>query len=389
MSEQPLHLVTHTQTKDVLLTPELQSVLPHAENAFAHADAKFNADRRGYLGRLEESQFMTKTKEGPEVACSLIMNEGQSTDELLILFAPFSDRNPKTSAETMYRYITGDPDVSRTQAKPHTWSQITKSAVTSDVLEALGHGMPVLTIFTPIPLGAYTRNERALFKNGDFTSAGRLAMEAVQGAVEQAQLRVHGLHSTEQFTKLHLSGASLGASNAIGAAVRLMEHDFDVQSVTAQELVMSPHNLPDLARRFTAGGLVGEVSTEAFPRSARVLAEAALRQAIDYKGSEPIGMNLRMAQGASKLAFMRGLTRSAPTTAALEHLQENNIPTLVATADNSGMSDKTRSLIPIGTPQVHIAAEKGERLGHIVDEHVTASALVTLLGVTRAKRKRD
>lgn len=383
--ERLLNITTNTETKEVLLTPELEAAVPGVEAALAQVDDKFNTDRRAYLERLDESQFMVKTKEGPEIACSLLMNDGEQTNELMILFAPFADRDPKTSADTMYRYIGSDRRVSRTQAKPNSWNQITKSAVTTDLLEALGYGMPVLTIFAPVPLGAYSAQERSLFKNGDFTPSGRLAMEAVQGAVEQAQVRVHGLNSPEQFTKLHLSGASLGASNAIGAAVKFMERDFDVKSVTAQELIMSPHNLLDLGKRFTVGGIVGEVSTRQFPSAARKLGEAALRQAIDWRGSEPIGMNLRMLQGASKLPYMRGLTHSGPTIEALNRLQANGVNVLVATADNSGLTDKTRESLSSNTPQVHLHAQEGGRIGHIVDEHVTASAAVTAVNVAKSK----
>jgi hypothetical protein len=313
------------------------------------------------------------------------MNDGKQAEELMVIFAPFADRNPKSSAETMYRYIEGDDSVSKTKAKPNTWSQTTKSAVTADLLSALGHGMPVLTIYGPVPTLAHNKIERDLFRHGNFTPAGRLAMEAMRGAIDQAQLLVHGMDSPQQFHKLHLSGASLGASNAVGAAAKLMQRDFDVRSVTAQELVMSPKSLPDLAKRFTIGGIVGEASLESFPAVSHVIGEAAVRQAIDHKGSEPIGMNLRMVQGASKLTYMKGLTRSRPTIEAIENLLDHNVDVLVATADNSALSDKTRSLVPAETPQVHISAQEGAKLGHIVDEHVTLSALVIALNVAKGQ----
>jgi len=210
-----------------------------------------------------------------------------------------------------------------------------------------------------------------------------VAMEALRGAIEQTQLLVHGMDSPQQFYRLHLSGASLGASNAIGAAAKLMARDFDIKSVTAQELVMSPKNLLDLAKRFTVGGIVGEASTATFPADAKIIGESALRQAIDYKGSEIIGMNLRMLQGASKLAYMKGLTKPQPTIDAIETLLDHNVSMLVATADNSALSDRTRTLLPGETPQLHISAQEGAQIGHIVDEHVALSALVIALNVAK------
>jgi hypothetical protein len=139
--------------------------------------------------------------------------------------------------------------------------------------------------------------------------------------------------------------------------------------------------LLDLAKRFTVGGLVGEASTVSFPEGAAHIGEAALRQAIDRDGSELIGMNLRMLQGASKLTYMRGLTKPQPTIAAIESLLDSNVDVLVATADNSAMSDQTRTLLPAEARQIHVAAQEGAKLGHIVDEHVALSALVIALNV--------
>lgn len=207
----------------------------------------------------------------------------------------------------------------------------------------------------------------------------------MRGAIDQAQLLVHGMNSPLQFHKLHLSGASLGASNAIGAATKLMQREFDVRSVTAQELVMSPKSMLDLAKRFTIGGIVGEASIVQFPDDARVINEPEVRRSIDYKGSEPIGMNLRMLQGASKLAYMRGLTKPEPTIEAVESLLDRNVNVLVATADNSALSDKTRTLLPAETPQLRISAQEGAKLGHIVDEHVALSALVIALNIAKTR----
>lgn len=380
-----LQLTTHTESKAVLLTPELEGALPGAAQAFEAADARFIKDAYVYLNRLERSQFTVKTEQGPEVACSLLMNKGQQAEELMIVFAPFADRNPKSSADTMGEYIFPPSDVSKTKAMPNSWSQTTKSAVTADVLEALGHGMPVMTIYAPVPTHAHSAAERKMFRKGDFTPSGRLAIKVMRGAIDHAQLLVHGMNSPQQFHKLHLSGASLGASNAIGAAAKLMQREFDIRSVTAQELVMSPNNILDLARLFTIGGIVGEVSTVSFPDDAPVIGEPEVRRMIDHKGSEPIGMNLRMIQGASKLAYMKGLTRPQLTIEAIEDLLDNNVNVMVATADNSGLSDKTRTLLPVETPQMHISAQEGAKLGHIVDEHVALSALVIALNIAKTR----
>lgn len=379
-------LITNTEDKSVMITPELEAALPGIADAFGAANEGFTANPHDYLTRLELSQFTVKTSEGPNVACSLLTPESEPTNELLVLFAPFADRNPKTDAEMMSAYISDDVKVSKTDAKPNTWNQITKSAVTADVLEALGHGMPVLTIFAPVPARAYTPAERKQFRAGDFSPAGQLALEVMTGAVAEAQEQLRDTWHPQRFTTLHLAGASLGASNAVGAGIHLYDMGFEVQTVTAQELVLSPRSMPDLAKRFTIGGIVGEASDTPFPETAERIGEAALRQAIDRNGSEIIGMNLRMIQGASKLSYMRGLTRPEPTLEALEKLVIAGTQVLTATADHSAMTDRTPSLLPDGVQHLRLTPQEGEKLGHIVDEFVSVSTLVTALNVVRSRR---
>lgn len=246
--------------------------------------------------------------------------------------------------------------------------------------------MPVLTVYGPVPTGTYTRAERRQFRLGDFRAASWTTLEALEGAVAHAQQITHGKNSALQFANLHISGASLGASNALGAVAKFQEDDlFNIKSVTTQELVMGPKNLPDLLKRFTIGGIVGETSTQPFNEQSRSIGEAALRQAIDHKGSEVIGMNLRMLQGASKLSYMMGLTRPEYAVEAVDKLQGAGINVMVATADNSAMSDKTRVFISRNAQQVHIGAQEGARIGHLADEHVALSALVIALNVTKTQ----
>lgn len=112
-------LLTQNQ-KAVLLTPELEVALPGVAQACEAADDRFIKDPRVYLNRLERSQFTVKTEQGPEVACSLLMNNSLQAEELMIVFAPFADRNPKSSAETMGDYIYHHPGVGKTKAKPNS-----------------------------------------------------------------------------------------------------------------------------------------------------------------------------------------------------------------------------------------------------------------------------
>lgn len=372
------------ETKSVAVSPELQEAMPHLLEAFDKVDMPFLADPEAYLRRLEDSVFSFKSKTGVEVACSLLYDDSSRKDELLIIFAPFSDSDPRSSAEQLYRYIAkplpGGPKglAAKEKAAPNSWNQTTKSSIVFELLGAIGSGMPVLTIYSPIPTNAYTGQERQAFKQGDFTPASRIALEAIN----EAQLRLHGAHSETRIDQINLHGASLGASNVIGAAKRLLGEDIAVPSVTAQELIMGPTSFADVAKRFTIAGRVGEPSSiEVDSRQARIY-EPQIRQKIDGNGNE-LAMFLRMAQ-AVKPTYLRGLAHPEQTVQNIEHLLDNNVSLLVALAENSGLTHQTKSYLPGDKEKViTVKGEKGQYADHLIDEHAALTALIAALGVRK------
>lgn len=386
--EFPNRLVTNTETKSVVLDNKLANTLPNVGEAFDEVDRAFTDDPEKYLANLEDSMFSFKSSEGSNVACSLLHNEQSNGEELLVLFAPFADRDPTTSSEKLHNYITteyaggliGLRD--KEKAAPNTWNQTTKSAVTFELLKALDRNIPVLTIYSPIDPAAYSKSERDLIKAGDFSPAGRIAEEAIN----QAQIRIHGYRSETEFDGIHLAGSSLGASNAIGAGADLLEIDKEVLTVTAQELILGPVNRRDLFNKFAVKSLTGDPSVELSSAHNPQIAEPALRREIDKHGSEVVGMNGRMVKAMLSQTYMKGLTKSAPTIEAIETLLDSNVDLLVALADNSAVSSKTWSYLPNkGEKVIKLSAQSGEKLGHIANEHVALSGIVTALNVTRNK----
>jgi hypothetical protein len=267
-----------------------------------------------------------------------------------------------------------------TKAKPNTWSQTVKSAVTEEILAAIDHDMPVLTIFSPMPSRVYSREERARIRSGDFSPAARIASEAIAHAKKE----LHGLYGPANIDTIHLSGASLGASNAIGAAKGLIEAGFKVDTVTTQELILGPQGLGDLAKRFTVAQYTGPESSHQPDPSLARLSEPALRKLTERYGNEPIGMTARMVQGM-KPTYMTGLTLPDATVRAVDYLDENNSQLLVALAENSALTHQTTEhLRNSDAHTVRIAAEYGQRVGHLADEQVALSAMVIALNIRRA-----
>ena len=163
MMEYPAQIITDTVTKSVTPTPELEFQLPEIAQAFAEVDKAFLDNPEQYLKSLETSLFKFRSSEGSEVACSLLYGPESKQDELLVIFAPFADRDPKSSAAKMSGYITNEAKVrlvSKELFAPNSWSQTTKSAAIFDLLGALGKNIPVLTIYGPVPSHAYSFKER-------------------------------------------------------------------------------------------------------------------------------------------------------------------------------------------------------------------------------------
>jgi len=370
------------ETKSVAVSSELQEAMPHLLEAFGKVDKPFLDNPEGYLARLQDSVFSFKSKTGTEVACSLLYDDNSKQDELLVIWAPFSDGAPKSSAEELYGYITQPLPgglkglAAKEKAKPNTWNQTTKSSVIFELLGAVGSGMPVLTIYSPISTRAYTRQERQAFKRGDFAAASRITQEAV----DEAQQRLHGIHSETRIDKVNLHGASLGASNAIGSAKGLMGKDIVVPTLTAQELIMGPTSFFDVAKRFTVAGRVGEASDAEVKDTQPRVSEPAIRRQIDEHGSE-VSLLLRMAQ-AVKPTYLRGLAHPEQTIQNIEHLLDNNVSLLIALAENSGLTHQTASFLPRDKEKViKVRGETGQYADHLIDEHVALTALIAALNL--------
>lgn len=378
--ELPPEIVVNPAEKTVIITPEVAQVFPDATEAFQKVDEAFSRDPESYLNRLEESLFSFRSSTGAEIDCSLIPG---SSDEILVMWAPFSDSAPRSSAKEIYHYISGEK-INKAKAAPNSWNQTTKSGVVAELLKATGKDMPVLTIYSPLPSvphNAYTREEYKRIRRGDFSPSGRI----VQEALEHAQDRLHGKKSETQLDEVHVHGASLGASTAIGTAYSFAKA---VRTVTAQELIVAPKTVfPDLAARFTVRGTAGEASEREVDESLPKIPEPLLRQKIDSNGNE-LMMVGRMLQGMSKVSRLKGLTRPERnvTPYHIEHLAKQGTSVLLPLAEQSGLTHDTPNYLPQAGEQVlPVRATKGERTTHLIDEHVALTALIAVMHINKTR----
>lgn len=389
---------TEKETRSLFFTPELEKAIPDLYNSFWQANEDYRHEiaidgARSYLEKLSSSVFSFQSGAGGTVHCSLLHeNSDYLSQEVLTMWAPFSDVPPQTSAVKTAKYLAKEkPNFLDIQsAQPNSWNQITKSANAEELLRALGRSMPVLTIFSPVTLMAYTANDRLKFWRGDFSPASQI----LEAAVAHAQDQIHGSRSETQLSTLHVHGASLGAHNALASASELaiMNDKYNIGSVTTQELIMGPENIADLAGRFVVNKVVGEPSNIKPDENWERIFEPGLRREMDAHGNE-LKMFGRMLKGMSKLAYMKGLTDTDPestfTMIDIECLLEKRVPLTVALAKNSSLTRQTADNLlkhRFGSDLdiINIEAVAGQKVDHLADEHVSLLTAVAALGINRA-----
>lgn len=381
----PAEMLVDPANKTVALEPQLRAALPGLIPAFERVDAAYLENPLAHLRNLDQSVFSLEQHRA-QVTCSLICNEqtAQAT-EMLVIFAAFSDGAPLSTPEQLLDYINNGEAgfIDKQKARPNTWSQTTKSSVAHDLLEALGMGMPVLTIYSPIPPRAYTAEERRLIRTGNLSPAGRTA----ENAITRAKDIINRGYGPQRISTLHLRGESLG-DNAIGTAYVITEKDDEltVGSVTAQELIMGPSGIADLAMRYMVKQYVGEVSGRQPKAGSPLLTEPRIRQDIDRHGSE-VATYVRVAEAMTKLTHLLGLTKPDWLADKIEYLVDAGVPVTVALAENSSVSHQTSLYLPShhNLALVTFKALEGQKVGHLADEHVALGAITTALGIKRYK----
>jgi hypothetical protein len=372
-------------TRSLIVTPELGHALPNLEAAFEFADRQYEHDPPAYLSRMRSSVFAL-SRNGHEAPCSLIYDgETAKAGSILVMFAPFSDGAPETTPARLLDFIAKDEAGLRDKehAKPNSWNQTTKSAVVHDVLRGLGHGMPVATIYSPVPPHVYGPEERRRIRTGDISPVGEIA----ELAIEHAQDVLHGPYSETQITDVHTHGASLG-DNAIGAASVITRGDPDhrIKSVTAQELILMNGNLLHLADRYMFRQMTGEPSGLEIPAATPRIDEPAVRRDIDKHGSEPTTY-WRLAKAIGKLSYLIGLTKPEWLSRQIRFLADEGVALTVANAVNSHVSHETASFLPLdhdNLDYISIQGLRDQKVGHLADEHVALVAGVIALGVSKS-----
>lgn len=376
----PKDLYVDPEARELYVPPSIQELVPGAVDYFANQNLN-ESDLLESLQTLESSVFNVKSG-NRYVPCSLIHGDAVSK-EALVIFAPFSDSEPKSSAEAVLNNALADKPKfgQKRAADSNSWNQIIKSAVTQELLAATGSDMPVLTIFSPLSLQAFDRHERCDIRGGDFSAMGRLAVDAL--AVGQS--RLHGSQATTRIGTIHLAGASLGAHNALGAGRYMNERGSHwIGSLTAQELIIGPETVPQLAKKYLKP-LTGVASQKNPPEDWIKLPEPALRS-IDRNGYSP-AVVARILRGMSRASFHKGIANPEEAYHAMNELYKSRIPLTVAQGENSSLTVLTPTYMPHGfSDLITVKGVKDSKAAHLINEHVTLTSMIIAMNIARARK---
>lgn len=376
-------------TRSLVYSPELERMFPDLPANFQEIDNCYEAAKTSTFQQMAENRFriMPHAYSVPADASVIYDSVSAASNSALLVFAPFSDVAPRSRISRITDYVQKEkPNIIDIQrAQPHSWSQSTKSLAIHNLLELEGHPMPVITVFGPMPMSTFSLEAMKRFSRGDFHPSARIATRAFR----HVQDLLHGPRSETQLETRHYYGMSLGASHAVGSAAAMsLREGSQVGSVTAQELILGPKNIVDLLRRFTVNASVGEPSAKVVPAEAVRIPEIALRKEVDAHGNE-LAMFPQMANSMLKLTYLNGLTHTEWMVSDLETLVENDVPVTIARAENSGLTAETLQHVKGVVPKrniIRVEAVAGQKAEHLINEHVTASAAIALIGISRARR---
>lgn len=368
MANQPKQL---KQNRCLFYNEDLARALPDLPFAFTQADNAFIANTEEFIKELDRSKFSIDV-DGQKIDCSLRYNNSSSNaTEINVTSHGFSDYSPMSTPDQLIEFLNHPNYITKQIAQPNSWSPLTKAATLHDVRDQYGMGMPQLDIYRPFNLR---------YKHGDFS----IFAKVVNAAIKHAQEEIHGIKAETQITGVHLDGISLGASEVIGAGANILSTSdkLEIKSVTAHELIMGL-TFPQLLK---FNSKVGEPLSRLALIGGQIIYEPMMRQLIDAHGNE-INMTARMGNAMLKMFIQagNGLPHFYRTKSGIEDLINNNVPVTVALAKNSYASKNTKEFLPEDVKVITIQDMPEVKLGHIVNEHISSLATVSLLGIKRAQ----
>lgn len=354
----------------------------HVGGSFAQVDELYTADRLGYFRRIAGGVSHEKRRRGVLDTAFLYDEATVRSPDITVVFSPLNDGRPMSTPEDIHHYVSGEHTAhDKKKAQPNSWGPLTKLAISHDFAAAEGFGTPHLQLFAP-EVPALSREERRQIAQGITLPYSRLAIEALHEA-DMTRRALTG----KGFERVHLFCAGMG-SKALGAAAGLLKSDYNVASVTVQNLSIGKTTPFELQGKYAARLMIGDASSQRLPTGYEPIFEPLIRREVDGYGAEN-AMRLRQAAALWHWRVVMGVMGTEQPARDVETLLEHGVTVTVANAHNEAMNDQTERYLPLGADRFHYAdilGVNGQKTGQAENEHATVVAYVESLGKRNWRR---
>jgi hypothetical protein len=294
-------------------------------------DSEFTDDPISYLATIADS-VRTLGTANPKQKINYSIYYGQGSDrsnQVAVMLSPLNDCAPQSEPQELMKYIDdrSQSKRDRERAQPNGWRQGFKSADVYHTFRHEGLGMPVVTIYSPVPSAAFSSNERQAIGAGITSPYAAI----VKRVISAAQTEIHGTHSETQLSDVHLFAPGLG-HNAVGAALHLQKNaDYHISGLTLPNLIAGVPNKAALLARYSVRqhyrepGIVNLEGT---------LPESTLSTQADANGSER-AMRKRQLRAMLNFEQMTAMMKSEWIGKALNQLLSEYVAVTLPTAYNA------------------------------------------------------
>ena len=383
-------LVDSTKSHEAVFVHPDQSMFadgPIAE-AFDEINADYAADREGRFRFLERSTHHFRTRgtfglPAPLDVAYLSGPEDAESDEIMVATSPLNDGRPRSSADTMIRFInTEDPSALQiAAARPNSWGPAVKFDIWYQLSQAMDRPMAGLQLFSPMRPRAVSVDNRQRLWEGDYSAYGEAIVHTLRHVNEERR-RVGKM----PVAKVHLFGAGI-AQRAAGAARFMAEEqdEFEPVSVALMNLSLQRGVKGTMLDHMTQAA-INEASKVNLPSGHVRIEEPLERQDQDHKGTDTLQMYGRQAWAIKDLAAttLPFMTRYEPTVRDIEELLGAGIPVRLINGLNVGMAIHTLHLLPVGDRRLGISTivgMEGQKVTMMSNEHAGVVAVAMSLGI--------
>jgi hypothetical protein len=361
-------------TRAIFVHNEQGLFAPHGmQESFRQVNDSYTNNRGERFSRMASEIF---TLDGLDIAFKRDERDTQTRD-LLVVYSPLNDGKPESEPATITQHVT-DGTISKNAAKPNSHRPAVKLDGDYEFGHAEGMGMPRLQLFAR-EAPAMTHEQKRRVAAGDMTPYGELSEKPIAEA-ERIMREIYGI-SDFRFDRLHFFVAGMGAKALGAAAYHLALGEREPGAITLMNFSLGEQSMAKLTKNYTGREMIDEDSKLILPEDyVRVPEFTALMELDDAE----LAMRIRQGKALLNWRMVMAIMNAKRGVDYLENALEHGSTVTIANGAQEAMTSQTKSYLPVGDERLHltdIVGVDGEKVGMAANEHGTALALVSNLGL--------